>query len=111
MTAEQRRAERYDPRDADPLRGYIRIRTPDDEPGSWTAQGDLRPGTPYTYVSGNVAVLVDWGRRFDEAELLADPDFRDRETREELRSGFVIVWLLMAIVAGFAIAWLWWTFR
>lgn len=59
MTAEERRAERFDPRDADPL-----------------------------YVGE-----------------------QDRETREELRSGFVIVWLLIAIVAGLAIAWLWWTFR
>jgi hypothetical protein len=41
-------------------RGTIRVRTPDDKPGHWTATGDLVPGRPYSYISGDVAVLVDW---------------------------------------------------
>lgn len=46
----------------DELRGYIRIRTPDD-PDGWTAQGDLIPGMPYTYTSSGVAVYIDWAKR------------------------------------------------
>ena len=42
------------------MRGTIRIRTPDDQPGKWTAKSDLLPGMPYTYSSGDVAVMVDW---------------------------------------------------
>jgi hypothetical protein len=40
--------------------GYIRIRTPDDKPGDWTAEGDIVPGVNYTYSSGGVAVVIDW---------------------------------------------------
>ena len=53
-------------------------------------------------------------RRFDPRD--ADPLYveeQDLETREEFRSGAVVLYLavILAIVAGAAIAWLWWTFR
>lgn len=73
MTAEERRAERYDPRDTDPL--HV------DEP--------------------TIAEL---------AHAAATGRMRDRETRDEFRSGFVVVWLIAAIVAGAAIGLLWWEY-
>jgi hypothetical protein len=40
-------------------RGFIRIRTPDD-PDGWTATGDIVSGIDYQYISGDVAVILDW---------------------------------------------------
>jgi hypothetical protein len=54
----------------DEIKGQIRIRTPDDPSPRWTAMGDLVPGVPYTYISGDVAVLVDWYRGGRSKELV-----------------------------------------
>ncbi len=45
----------------------IKVRTPDD-PGDWTARGEGPIGTPYQYISGDVAVRLD----FDEADTLRE---------------------------------------
>lgn len=37
----------------------MRVRTPDD-PTGWTAKGEGPVGYPYTYVSGDVAVMIDF---------------------------------------------------
>ncbi len=46
----------------------IKVRTPDD-PGDWTARGEGPIGTPYQYISGDVAVRLD----FDDVPLAIGP--------------------------------------
>lgn len=88
----ERRAERYDPRDADPLTVF-------DE------ADNMCPNciTPWKCNGPHLSAETVASRRHE----------RDTETREEFRSGAVVLYLavILAIVAGAAIAWLWWTFR
>jgi hypothetical protein len=41
------------------MRYYIKVRTPDD-PKGWTAKAEGEVGTPYSYISGDVAVELSW---------------------------------------------------
>lgn len=94
--------------------GRIRVRTPD-ETLAWTAEGDLVPGIPYTYVSDGVAVMVDWlqlpqtGGQVEKWDLTDDEwaDLRRTIDPDESRG----LWIGLVLVAGVAVLALvvgWW---